>query len=476
MVQETNDGTGGRKLVRSFGVLQLTMISVGATLGTGIFVILGDSVPMAGPAIFISFLIAGVAALLSAISYAEMAGMVPVSGSSYSYTYATLGEGMAWICGWCLVLEYAVSVAAVAVGAGQYINESVAGLGWVLPDFMSQPPGSGGVMNLPAMAIVLLSMVLLMRGARESAWVNTTIVFIKIVILLFFCTVAFTAFNAGNFDPLMPMGAAGVSAAASRVFFSYIGFDAASTAGEEAKNPQRDLPRAIMLSMVIVTSIYVLVAVAAIGAREWTWFEGTEAALVKILQEITHQPWIAAVFAIGAVLAITSVVLAVLYGQTRILVSMSRDGLVPKVFGRISAKRGTPVAGTLIVGIAVALTAGLVPLGALADATSIGTLFAFTLVNISVIYLRRNRPELKRSYRAAFYPVTPILGALMCVYLMINLGGLTWLVFLLWMIVGLIAYFAYGRRHSRVAALSQSDYEMLSAAPIEPVLPTRENR
>ncbi|MGO2540526.1 MAG: amino acid permease [Specibacter sp.] len=476
MVQETNDGTGGRKLVRSFGVLQLTMISVGATLGTGIFVILGDSVPMAGPAIFISFLIAGVAALLSAISYAEMAGMVPVSGSSYSYTYATLGEGMAWICGWCLVLEYAVSVAAVAVGAGQYINESVAGLGWVLPDFMSQPPGSGGVMNLPAMAIVLLSMVLLMRGARESAWVNTTIVFIKIVILLFFCAVAFTAFNAGNFDPLMPMGAAGVSAAASRVFFSYIGFDAASTAGEEAKNPQRDLPRAIMLSMVIVTSIYVLVAVAAIGAREWTWFEGTEAALVKILQEITHQPWIAAVFAIGAVLAITSVVLAVLYGQTRILVSMSRDGLVPKVFGRISAKRGTPVAGTLIVGIAVALTAGLVPLGALADATSIGTLFAFTLVNISVIYLRRNRPELKRSYRAAFYPVTPILGALMCVYLMINLGGLTWLVFLLWMIVGLTAYFAYGRRHSRVAALSQSDYEMLSAAPIEPVLPTRENR
>ena len=468
MVQEAGSGTEGRKLVRSFGVLQLTMISVGATLGTGIFVILGDSVPMAGPAIFISFLIAGVAALLSAISYAEMAGMVPVSGSSYSYTYATLGEGMAWICGWCLVLEYAVSVAAVAVGAGQYINESVAGLGWVLPDFMSQPPGSGGVLNVPAMAIVLLSMVLLMRGARESAWVNTAIVLIKIVILLFFCAVAFTAFNVGNFDPLMPMGAAGVSAAASRVFFSYIGFDAASTAGEEARNPQRDLPRAIMLSMVIVTSIYVLVAVAAIGAREWTWFDGTEAALVQILQEVTHQPWMAVVFSIGAVLAITSVVLAVLYGQTRILVSMSRDGLVPKVFGRISATRGTPVAGTLIVGIAVALTAGLVPLGALADATSIGTLFAFALVNIAVIYLRRNRPELKRSYRVAFYPVTPILGALMCVYLMINLGGLTWLVFLLWMIVGLAAYFAYGRRHSRVAALSQDDYERLSAAPVVP--------
>lgn len=467
MVNEAGNGTDGRKLVRSFGVLQLTMISVGATLGTGIFVILGDSVPLAGPAIFLAFVIAGIAALLSAMSYAEMAGMAPVSGSSYSYTYATLGEGMAWICGWCLVLEYAVSVAAVAVGAGQYVNESVAGLGWVLPDFISQPPGSGGLLNLPAMVIVLFSMVLLVRGAKESAWVNTAMVTVKIVVLLFFCAVAFTAFNSGNFSPLMPMGAAGVSAAASRVFFSYIGFDAASTAGEEAKNPQRDLPRAIMLSMVIVTTIYVLVAVAAIGAREWTWFEGTQASLVKILLEITNQPWVALVFSLGAVLAITSVVLTVMYGQTRILLSMSRDGLVPKIFGRISEKRGTPVAGTLIVGIAVALTAGVVPLGALADATSIGTLFAFALVNVAVIYLRRSRPAAKRSYKVFLYPITPILGALMCVYLMVNLGGMTWLVFLAWMIVGFMVYFAYGRRYSRVAALSQEDYEALSAADLE---------
>ncbi|MFQ4147718.1 amino acid permease [Arthrobacter sp. LAPM80] len=467
MVHEAGSGTDGRKLVRSFGVLQLTMISVGATLGTGIFVILGDSVPLAGPAIFISFIIAGIAALLSAMSYAEMAGMVPVSGSSYSYTYATLGEGMAWICGWCLVLEYAVSVAAVAVGAGQYVNESVAGFGWALPAFISQPPGEGGLLNLPAMVIVLLSMVLLVRGAKESAWVNTAIVMVKIVVLLFFCVVAFTAFNAGNFTPLMPMGAAGVSAAASRVFFSYIGFDAASTAGEEAKNPQRDLPRAILISMAIVTSIYVLVAVAAVGARQWTWFDGTQASLVKILLEITNQPWMALVFSVGAVLAITSVVLTVMYGQTRILLSMSRDGLVPKIFGRISEKRGTPVAGTLIVGIAVALTAGVVPLGALADATSIGTLFAFALVNVAVIYLRRNRPELKRSYMVLFYPITPILGAFMCLYLMINLGGRTWLVFLAWMLVGMVAYFGYGRRHSRVAALSQADYEMLSVHGLE---------
>jgi APA family basic amino acid/polyamine antiporter len=343
----------------------------------------------------------------------------------------------------------------------------VSAFGLSLPDAISAPPGSGGVFNLPAMVIVLLAMALLVRGAKESAWINTAIVIIKIVILLFFCVIAFSAFNSGHFEPLMPMGAAGVSAAASRVFFSYIGFDAASTAGEEARNPQRDLPRAIMLSMVIVTTLYVLVAVAAVGAREWTWFDGAQAALVQILLEITHQPWIAFVFSVGAVLAIASIVLTVLYGQTRILMSMSRDGLVPKVFGRISARTGTPVAGTLIVGIAVALTAGLIPLGALADATSIGTLFAFALVNLAVIYLRRRRPELRRSYRVPLYPLTPILGSLMCIYLMINLGGITWLVFTGWMLVGIVAYFGYGRRHSKVAQLSAEEYRVLATSTFE---------
>ena len=463
MLHEAENGSGGRKLVRSFGVLQLTMISVGATLGTGILVILGDSVPLAGPAVFISFLIAGVAALLSAVSYAEMAGMVPVGRVQLLLHLRHPGRGH----GLDLRLVPGAGICRLRGcrgRGGRPVHQRIRGcaLAGPLPDFISQPPGSGGFLNLPAMAIVLLSMVLLIRGAKESAWVNTAIVMVKIVILLFFCAIAFTAFNAGNFSPLMPMGAAGVSAAASRVFFSYIGFDAASTAGEEAKNPQRDLPRAIMLSMVIVTTLYVLVAVAAVGAREWTWFDGTQAALVQILLEITHQPWIALVFSVGAVLAIASIVLTVLYGQTRILMSMSRDGLVPEIFGRISEKRGTPVAGTLIVGIVVALTAGLVPLGALADATSIGTLFAFALVNIAVIYLRRNRPELKRSYKVAFYPVTPILGALMCIYLMVNLGGNTWVVFLAWMMVGLLAYFGYGRRHSRVAALTQDEYQDLS--------------
>jgi APA family basic amino acid/polyamine antiporter len=466
MVHEAETGHGGPRLIRSFGVFQLTMISVGATLGTGILVILGESVPVAGPAIWISFAIAGLAALLSAVSYAEMAGLVPVAGSSYSYSYATLGEGMAWICGWCLVLEYAVSVAAVAVGAGQYVNESLAVFGQILPDAITQPPGDGGVVNIPAMIIVLFAMILLVRGAKESAWINTAIVVVKVGILVFFCAVAFTAFSAGNFEPLLPMGAAGVSAAASSVFFSYIGFDAASTAGEEARNPKRDLPRAIMLSMLIVTTIYVLVAVAAVGARPWGWFDGNEAALVKILEETTGQPWIALVFAVGAVLAIASIVLTVLYGQTRILLSMARDGLIPRIFGRVSARTGTPVAGTLIVGILVAVTAGLVPLGALADATSIGTLFAFALVNVAVIYLRRVRPELKRTFTVPLFPLTPILGALMCAYLMANLGADTWVTFGIWMLVGLAAYFGYGRRNSRVASLTHEEYRELSSREI----------
>lgn len=467
MVSQAGAGSNGRELVRSFGVLQLTTLSVGATLGTGILVVLGEAVPHAGPAIWISFVIAGIAALLSALSYAEMAGLVPVSGSSYSYTYATLGEGFAWVCGWCLVLEYAVSVAAVAVGAGEYVNEMISSFGWKLPDAIAGPPGDGGLFNAPAVVVVLFATALLARGARESARVNTIIVVIKVLILVFFCAVAFTAFRAGHFAPLAPMGAAGVSAAASTVFFSYIGFDAASTAGEEAKDPKRDMPRAILLSMVIVTTLYVLVAVAAVGARQWQWFEGTQAPLVQIMREITGQSWVAIVFAASSVLAIVSVVLTVLYGQIRILFSMSRDGLVPPVFGRISQRQATPVAGTIIVGLLVAIVAGLVPLGELANATSIGTLFAFALVNVAVIYLRARHPRRPRSFRVPLYPVTPALGALICLYLMYNLSGITWVVFGLWMLVGVALYFAYGRGHSRLARMNADDYRRHLAADIE---------
>ncbi len=445
---EAARGVDGAPLRRSLGLWHLTMISVGATLGTGILVVLGTAVPLAGPAVWISFVVAGVAALLSALSYAEMAGAVPTSGSSYSYTYATMGEGIAWVCGWCLVLEYAVSVAAVAVGASEYVDETLRVFGLHLPTALAAPPGDGGVVNLPAALLVLLATAVLLPGARESAWVNTLMVVVKIALLVFFVVVAFTAFRAQNFEPLAPMGAAGVTAAASRLFFSYIGFDAASTAGEEAKDPRRDLPRAIIGSIALITALYILVAIAAIGARSWTSFSADEASLVRIVVDVTGQPWVALVFSVGAVIAIASVVLTVLYGQTRILLTMARDGLVPKLFGRVSHRTGTPVVGTLVVGVVVTVVAALVPLGELADATSIGTLVAFALVNVSVLVLRRSRPGLERSYRVPLFPVVPVLGTLSCVLLAVFLGAGTWIAFGLWMLAGVVLYLAYGRRHS----------------------------
>ncbi len=465
LVAEGGQGEGGT-LRRSLGMWQLTMISIGATLGTGIFVVLGEAVPDAGPAVVISFVLAGVTALFSALSYAELAGTIPVSGSSYSYAYATLGEIIAWVCGWCLILEYGVSVAAVAVGWGQYLNELLDGtIGVTIPAALANPPGTdGGIFNLPALLVVLLCMAFLIGGAKESARANTIMVGVKIVALLLFCAVAFTGIRAGNYTPFMPLGLGGVSAAGATLFFSYIGFDAASTAGEEAKNPKKDLPKAIMLSLLIVTVLYVLVAAVAVGAMPWGDFQGSEAALAGIMKDVTGQSFWAVLLAAGAVIAIASVVLTVLYGQTRILFAMSRDGLVPKSFAKVNRK-GVPMANTVIVSLFCGILAAAIPLGQLADATSIGTLFAFALVNIAVIVLRFTRPDMHRSFQVplsglrisafgAKIPlglVFPVLGFAMCVYMMLSLDVITWEVFGGWMLVGLVIYFAYGMRRSRLA-------------------------
>ncbi|GAA3112396.1 amino acid permease [Streptomyces goshikiensis] len=400
----------------------------------------------------ISFILAGLTALFSALSYAELAGSVPVSGSSYSYAYATMGELIAWICGWCLVLEYAVSVAAVAVGWGQYLNELLDGtIGVTVPEAVSAPLGEGGFINLPALVVVLLSMVFLMRGAKESATVNSIMVGVKIVTLLLFIGIGVMGIKSGNYTPLAPLGVTGISAAASTLFFSYIGFDAASTAGEEAKNPKKDLPRAIMLSLAIVTALYVLVAFVAVGAMPWKDFEGTEAALAQIMTDVTGNSVWGVVLAAGAVVAIFSVVFAVLYGQTRILFAMSRDGLVPKVFAKVDEKTGAPRTNVVIVSLFCGTLAAFIPLGKLADATSIGTLFAFGLVNVAVIILRRTRPDMPRTFKVALFPVTPILGAIACAYMMFELDSATWMVFGGWMIVGLVFYFLYGIRRSGLA-------------------------
>ncbi|OPC82142.1 amino acid permease [Embleya scabrispora] len=450
ILAESGGGEGEGGLRRSMGLLELTFFSVGATLGTGIFVILAEAVPKAGPAVVISFVLAAVTALFSALSYAELAGTIPVSGSSYSYAYATLGEGIAWVCGWCLLLEYGVSISAVAVGWGQYVNELLdSAFGVSLPDVISQPPGDGGTFNVPAVVVVLLAVVLLVRGVSESAVANTIMVFIKLITLVFFCAIAFTAFKHGNLTPFAPLGAAGISAGASQVFFSYIGFDAASTAGEEAKNPRRDLPLAILISLGIVTIVYVAVALAALGAMPWDQFKGSEATLAQIVTDVTGGSWASTILSAGAIISIASVVLTVLYGQTRILFAMARDGLIPPIFAKVNSRTQSPVANTLITGAWVALLAALVPLGRLTEATSIGTLFAFTLVNIGVIVLRRTRPDLPRGFTSPFFPITPLLGVGFCIYLMARLSGTTWQVFLVWMAAGVAIYFLYGYRHSR---------------------------
>ncbi|MEU9236789.1 amino acid permease [Streptomyces subrutilus] len=451
LVAEGGQGEGG-SLRRSLTMWQLTMISIGATLGTGIFVVLGEAAPKAGPAVTISFIIAGLTALFSALSYAELAGSVPVSGSSYSYTYATMGELIAWICGWCLVLEYAVSVAAVAVGWGQYLNELLDGtFGFTIPEGLSAPLGEGGWINLPSLVVVLLAMVFLMRGAKESARINTVMVAVKIITLLLFIGIGFMGIKAGNYAPLAPLGITGISAAAATLFFSYIGFDAASTAGEEAKNPKKDLPRAIMLSLGIVTVLYCLVALVAVGAMPWQDFEGTEAALAQIMTDVTGHSFWGVVLAAGAVVAIASVVFAVLYGQTRILFAMSRDGLVPKAFAKVDAKTGVPRVNVVIVSLFCGALAAFIPLGELANATSIGTLFAFALVNVAVVILRRTKPDLPRTFKVALFPVTPILGLLACGYMMYSLPVATWVAFGGWMAVGLVVYFVYGMRRSTLA-------------------------
>lgn len=450
VVEGHNSPHGG--LARTIGLFQLTMLGVGATIGTGIFVALTAAVPEAGPGVIVSFVIAGITAALTALCYAEIASTIPVSGSSYSYAYATLGEFVAYIVGACLLLEYAVSASAIAVGWGQYLNELLKDtFGWQMPDAISQPPGAGGYVNLPAILLVVLCMSLLIRGARESTTINAILVVVKLGVLALFVIIALTAFNADNLHPFLPKGILGVGGAASTIFFSYIGIDAVSTAGEEVKNPRKTLPLGIVLSLSLVTLAYVLVAVAAVGAQPWTEFAGQDAGLAVILANITGSPWPAVVLCLGAIVSIFSVTLVVMYGQTRILFAMSRDGLLPKLFQRVNPHTMTPVANTYIVAAFIATLAALIPLDVLTNLTSMGTLIAFAVVSAGVIILRRTRPDLPRGYKVPLFPFIPIASVLFCVYLIIELPWDTYLLFAIWTAAALILYFSYSIRHSALA-------------------------
>jgi len=352
--------------------------------------------------------------------------------------------------GWMLMLEYGVSVAAVAVGWGEYLNAFLNSFGASIPEQFANPPGEGGLINVPAVVVVLACAALLLRGVSESAWVNATMVILKVAILVFFCIVAFASFDGTNLTPFLPLGVLGVTAAAGQVFFSFIGFDAASTAGEEAKNPRKDLPFAIIGSLILVTGLYVVVALAALGAQSWetTAGQNAEATLSGIANVATGGTWAGNIIALGAIISIFSVVLVVLYGQTRILYAMGRDGLLPKSFSRLGRRSQAPVFNTIVVATIVSITAAVVSLGQLAEATSIGTLGVFAVVNVGVIILRRREPDLERGFRTPLFPLLPIAGIVLILVLMLSLDPTTWVVFVMWMAVGMTIYFGYSRRRS----------------------------
>jgi APA family basic amino acid/polyamine antiporter len=451
LVRETE--ASGESLKRIVGLGDLTALGLGAIIGTGIFVVIGEAIAFSGPSIVLAFVLAGVTCAFSALCYAELASSIPVAGSAYTYAYATMGELVAWIIGWDLILEYGVSVAAVAVGWGEYLNSALDTIfGISLPESIAGPPGEGGTINIPAVFIVLAITALLVYGVRESAKANTVMVFVKIAALLLFIAIGVTAFTSDNFTPFYggeEEGFSGVVTAASIIFFAYIGFDAISTSGEETKNPSRDLPIAILGSLAIATILYIIVAIVAVGALPTDQLAEADAPLAAALSEGAGVEWGASMIAIGALVSITSVVLTIMYGQTRIFFAMCRDGLAPRRLAKVHPRFRTPTRITIGFGIGIACIAAVVPLAEIVVLVNIVTLFAFFICNIAVIVLRRTRPDLPRGFRVPLVPFFPIIGAGLCVYLMVDLPAETWWRFAVWLAIGLVIYFAYGRPHSR---------------------------
>jgi APA family basic amino acid/polyamine antiporter len=465
-----DDGHGhGNALGRTMGLFPLTMIGVGATIGTGIFFTMVEAVPKAGPSVILSFLIAAITAGLTALCYAELSFRIPAAGSSYSFAYATVGEFAAFIMAACLLLEYGLAASATAIGWSDYLNNFLRNsIGWQIPEMLRSPllvSGPNGTeihgwhLNLPPVLLVIMCGTLLLRGTRESATTNAIMVMIKLAILVFFIVIAFHGFDINNFHPFFNTdnskglgGMAGVTAAAGTVFFSFIGLDTIATAGEEVKNPTRNVPIGILSALVIVTVFYMLVAVAALGAQPAHLFAGQEAGLSVILQNVTGKTWPALVLSAGAVISVFSVTLVTIYGQTRILYAISRDGLIPKTFQKVNARTLAPVSNTVIVCVVVALVAGLVDSTFLWDMVSMGTLTAFIVVSVAVPVLRKKEGAgATKGFRVPFGPyLVPGLSILACLYIMKDLSTTTFRVFFIWMTVAIATYFIYGIRNSRL--------------------------
>jgi APA family basic amino acid/polyamine antiporter len=448
---------GTKALKRTLSAMDLTLLGIGAIIGTGIFVLTGTAAAnQAGPAIVLSYVIAGLACSFAALCYAEFAAMIPISGSAYTYAYATLGEIFAWMIGWDLILEYAVGSMTVAVGWSGYFQRILSGFGIALPAWMAAAPAAapGAVINLPAVLIVLGIMVLLVVGVRESARFNAVMVTVKLAAVVFFIFAGFSYVKPANWSPFMPYGFSGVMTGAAVVFFAYIGFDAVSTTAEEAKNPKRDLPIGIIASLIICTLLYLIVAGILSGIIPVVQYKSDSQFLnapVGYALSVINKDWAAGLVSAGAVAGITSVLLVMLMSQPRIFFAMSRDQLLPAGVSKVHPRFRTPYITTIITCVIVSVFAGLVPLQILGEMTSIGTLFAFVVVSLAVIVLRSRRPEAVRPFRVPFGPVIPVLGVLSCSYLMVSLSVMTWVRFLGWLDIGMIIYWFYGRTHSPLA-------------------------
>ncbi|HSX59113.1 MAG TPA: amino acid permease [Tahibacter sp.] len=470
-----------KSLKRQLGALQLTMLGIGAIIGTGIFVLTAEAAQKAGPGMMVAFVIAAVVCGLAALAYAELASMVPVSGSAYTYTYAVLGEAMAWIVGWALVLEYAVAAGAVAVGWSGYVNGLLNAANIGLPQFLQVGPYSGGAFNLLACLISLVITGLLIIGTSKSAWVNAVLVAIKIVALTAFVILAVPAAKSVNFEPFMPtgwgtpMGGVGVLGAAASIFFAYVGFDAVSTAAEETKNPNRNIPIGLIGSLAVCTVFYLLVGYGAVGAegaqplydaagkllepgtKEMMEACANSTALVcsneplaHVLRSLDHNT-MAYLIGMAASLALPSVILMMIYGQTRIFFVMSRDGLLPEICSRVHPTFHTPHIITMITGVAVSLFAAMFPVGILADISNSGTLFAFIAVAFGVMILRQTQPGRARPFRTPLVWLVCPLAVLGCLLLFVNLSTKALTVFACWTVIGLFVYSMYGLRHSDLA-------------------------
>lgn len=442
-----NDESQGTSLKKCLTSLDLILLGIGAIIGAGVFVLTGvAAATKAGPAVNLSYVLAGMASLFAALSYAELATSVGGCGSAYNYAYASFGELIAWIIGWALILEYTVSVSSVAIGWSGYVNNALQAIHISLPHVLTTNPFEGGWINLPAILIIGVIAFFLCVGVKQSARFNSIIVLVKLITIAVFIGVAFKHVHSENWHPFTPFGWNGIASGAAIVFYAYIGFDAVSTAAEEAVNPKKSLPIGIIGSVVICTLIYVVVATLLTGIVHYSTLNVTSPVAAALLQ--VGNPIAAGLISIGAIAGLTTVMLVMYYGLTRIILAISRDGLLPPFVARVSPKTHTPIFIIILMGIFIVLIAGFVPLSEAATLVNIGTLAAFTIVCSGVIALRYHKPDLHRPFKLRLNPLIPTLGILLCVYLMLNLPLLTWVWFLSWLGFGLVVYFYYGRKHS----------------------------